>query len=433
MTAIWGRPETFKLYKLDCDTRTKEHNVCHACWSASCLMSQFPGGDDQYYVEFELGVYQRICVDCSCTSIIPAYFWLLLEITSTSSTLESKLCLHKGFFCQNESNLTLEHKDGKYLAKICTLLVSVSKFEYRPGMGIIRFFVQVFVTWEQAIDSYTWVHVESCQNGRNRWALSLWVLRRSQPFCGRKTKSQELGVITLRRSRVGIWEWSCLLKPESLPFNGFSTHTPLRAEGQILLIRILHYPVDFCCFICHVFLHWGVEWWTADVATHHGTAAHPDPQQVKQYFQRSNIDKTGLWSSKNLRVGNVYCVTPYGFFCFSRLLLVFAVIFLFPLFLPYPIFVSPFFSFPCYPFCFLPSYLFCFLCMCFPFFVFFISSICSFFLYVSFFRIFHCCFLPSCIVIFYLCINLQLTHLSIKLVLLFCFFSFFLLVYSPTS
>lgn len=98
-----------------------------------------------------------------------------------------------------------------------------------------------------------------------------------------------------------------------------------------------------------------------------------------------------------------------------------------------PHFCLPFFSFPFYPFCFLPSYLFCFLCMCFPFFVFIISSICSFFLYVSFFRIFHCCFLPSCIVIFCLCINLQLTHLSIKLVLLFCFFPFFLLVYSPTS
>ena len=213
------------------------------------------------------------------------------------------------------------------------------------------------MTWEQAIDSYTWVHVESCQNGRNRWALSLWVLRRSQPFCGRKTKSQELGVITLRRSRVGIWEWSCLLKPESLPFNGFSTHTPLRAEGQILLIRILHSPVDFC----HVFLHWGVEWWTADVATHHGTVAHPDPQQVKQYFQRSYIDKTGLWSSKNLRVGNVYCVKPYGFFCFSRLLLVFAVIFLFPLFLPYPIFVSLFspFRFTLSVFCPLIFFVFC--------------------------------------------------------------------------
>ena len=98
-----------------------------------------------------------------------------------------------------------------------------------------------------------------------------------------------------------------------------------------------------------------------------------------------------------------------------------------------PHFCLPFFLLSVLPFLFFALLSFLFFVYVFSFFCFFISSICSFFLYVSFFRIFHCCFLPSCIVIFYLCINLQLTHLSIKLVLLFCFFSFFLLVYSPTS
>ena len=106
-------------------------------------------------------------------------------------------------------------------------------------------------------------------------------------------------------------------------------------------------------------------------------------QQVKQYFQRSNIDKTGLWSSKNLRVGNVYCVTPYGFFCFSRLLLVFAVIFLFPLFLPYPIFVSPFSPFRVTLSVFCPLIFFVF-CVCVFLFLFLL-----FHRFVPFFFTFH--------------------------------------------